>query len=383
MNSNCLTYDVLIIGAGVAGCATAIALKNEAPDLRIAIVERKPPFKSNDTSAYRIGETLPPHASQQLQKLEIWNSFLACNFITAYGTSAAWGSSELYHNEYIYSPYGYGWHLDRIAFDQFMIKEAQERGVFFYFESSIISSKKKPKYWSLQANDKQDVIAIKSNFVIDATGKKAAFSSLQKSNKIKEDQMVGIYCIYDTKGRYKDHSGIGNGTCVETDPYGWWYSATLPNKTIVVGYMTDADIANKMQLRKKEVFDKFLHRTKHTHNRVKDTRHISQPKTIAAHTQYLSTPTGDSWLAVGDAASSYDPISSMGIFKSLTMSQFAAYATLDALKGNPTGLQKYQRIITQDYQGYLKKRQEYYIQEDRYTTSLFWKRRHTNKSITN
>ncbi|WP_299243434.1 NAD(P)/FAD-dependent oxidoreductase [uncultured Aquimarina sp.] len=380
MKNNPYTYDVVIIGGGVAGCATAISLKNEAPELRIAIMERKPSSIPNNASIRRIGETLPPHASQQLQKLGIWNSFLECNFITAYGTSAAWGSSELYHNEYMYSPYGYGWHLDRIAFDQFMIKEAQKRGVFFYFETSIIASTKKSKHWVLETNSKQDNTTVKSNFVVDATGKKAAFSSLQKSTKIKKDQMVGVYRFYISKNQDKGHSEIGNGTCVETDQNGWWYSATLPNKTIVVGYMTDADIANQLQLRKKEAFDKLLNNTKYTNNRIKGTIHLSQPQVTAAHTQYLSTVTGDSWLAVGDAASSYDPISSLGIFKSLTMSQYAAYATLDDLKGDQSGLQKYQQIITQDYKAYLKKRQEYYAQENRYTTSLFWKRRHVNQN---
>ncbi|WP_299435000.1 tryptophan 7-halogenase [uncultured Aquimarina sp.] len=383
MNQNHHTYDVVIIGAGVAGCATAIALKNEVPHLKIAIIERTPRMSTEDSTLYRIGETLPPQASQQLQRLGIWKSFLNCNFITAYGTSAAWGSSELYHNEYMYSPYGYGWHLDRIVFDQFMIKEAQIREVDFHFETSIISSEKKSKHWFLQTNAKKHQIAITSNFVIDATGKKAAFSSLQNSNKIREDQMVGIYRFYNTKDLHNDTTGIGNGTCVETDHNGWWYSATLPNETVVIGYMTDADIANQLQLRQKKAFNNLLYNTKYTNNRVKDAIYLSQPKVVAAHTQYLSSATGNSWLAVGDAASSYDPISSLGIFKSLAMSQFAAYATLDDLKGDQSGLQKYQQIVARDYLGYQKKRQEYYAQEDRYTSSLFWKRRQSNYNYYN
>ncbi|MHA7056537.1 NAD(P)/FAD-dependent oxidoreductase [Aquimarina sp. M1] len=383
MNHKPITYDVVIIGAGVAGCATAIALKNENPLLHIAILERSASVDPNDTSVFRIGETLPPQASQQLKRLGIWDSFLKYNFINAYGTCAAWGSSELYHNEYIYSPFGYGWHLNRITFDQFMIKEAQKRNVFLYFESSIISSEKTSGSWFLKVNSKQDTLSMQSDFIVDASGKKAAFANLQESNKIKEDQMVGIYCFYNTQDRPKDYSKIGNGSCVETDLSGWWYSATLPNETIVVGYMTDADIANQIQLRKKEFFDNHLKKTKHTNNRTKGITSLTQPMVIAAHTQLLSSVIGDSWLAVGDAASSYDPISSLGIFKSLMMSQFAAYATLDDLKGNDLGLQKYQRIITQDYQGYLKKRQEYYARENRYTTSPFWKRRHPNKTITN
>ncbi|WP_299182902.1 NAD(P)/FAD-dependent oxidoreductase [uncultured Aquimarina sp.] len=378
MNNDTITYDVIIIGAGVAGCATAISLKNEAPHLNIAIIERASELKTEDPTSYRIGETLPPHASQQLQNLGIWKSFLKCNFINAYGTSAAWGSSELYHNEYIYSPYGYGWHLDRIVFDQFMIKETKKKGVFTYFETSVISSEKTSNYWHLQINTKKRQTAIKSSFVIDATGKKAAFSCLQKTFKIKEDQMVGIYRFYDISNQNENKFRLGNGTCVESDPYGWWYSATLPNKTLVIGYMTDTDIANEMQLKKTTVFNELLYNSCYTYSRTLKTKKLSEPRVVAAHTQYLSSVVGNSWLAVGDAASSYDPISSLGIFKSLAMSQFAAYATLDDLKGNRSGLHKYQQIITNDYLGYQKKRQEYYNQESRFTSSPFWKRRHTN-----
>lgn len=383
MSQNHHTYDVVIIGAGVAGCATAIALKNEVPNLKIAIIERTSEIKTEHPSIYRIGETLPPQASQQLQNLDIWQSFLNCNFSTAYGTSAAWGSSELYHNEYMYSPYGYGWHLDRIVFDQYMIKEAQTRDVIFHYDATSISSEKKSNHWLIQTNSKKEKFIVTSRFIIDATGKKAAFASLQNATKVREDQMVGIYRFYDVKNRPKDTTGIGNGTCVETDQNGWWYSATLPNKTIVLGYMTDADIANQLQLRKTTSFTHLLQNTKYTHNRIKDATHLSQPKIVSAHTQRLSSVTGNSWLAVGDAASSYDPISSLGIFKSLAMSQFAAYATLDNLKGDTSGLQKYQQIVTSDYLGYQKKKQEYYTKEDRYTSSLFWKRRQANQHYYN
>ncbi|MBW1297050.1 NAD(P)/FAD-dependent oxidoreductase [Aquimarina litoralis] len=383
MSSKKLTYDVCIIGAGVAGCATAIALKNKAPHLSVAIIERTCDIRYKNISSQRIGETIPPQTSQQLQQLGIWDSFMKCNFKQSFGTSASWGSCQLYHNEYMYSPYGYGWHLDRLAFDEFMINETQKRGVSIHFENSITSSENEDKFWYLKTISNQEQTLIKSRFIIDATGKKAAFSSLQKSIKIKEDQMVGIYCFYDIPDHTKDSLGLGTGTCVETDVNGWWYSSILPNKKLVISYMTDADIAKNIQIRKTYNFTKFLSDTTYTSSRTINLKSSIEPKIIAAHTQYLNTVIGNGWLAVGDAASSYDPISSLGIFKSLIMSQFAAYATFDFLKGDDTGLKKYQHIIMQDYKGYLKKRQEYYAQEKRYINSLFWERRHQLSTITN
>jgi flavin-dependent dehydrogenase len=363
------TYDVVIIGAGVAGCATAIALKNQNPKLQIVVLERD----IFDSTKQRIGETLPPQASQQLQQLGIWEKFVSCGFLTSYGTSSAWGSSELNTNEFLYSPFGYGWHLDRAVFDQFMINEAKLKGVSFLFETSCSETEKKAEKWILNCISNQEKITITSKFVVDASGKKAAFSTLQGVSKITKDQLVGIYRYYDLN--HQNKSFMGNGTCVETDELGWWYSATLPNNVLIVSYMTDADIANKMQLRKIQKLDALVSKTNFTNKRIQGTTLLSEPKVVAAQTQYLSSSIGNSWLAVGDAASSYDPIASLGIFKSLAMSRFAAFAILNDLNGDTTGLQKYQRIVNQYFEAYETKKKDYYNQENRFTKNSFWKRR--------
>jgi flavin-dependent dehydrogenase len=366
------TFDVLIVGAGVAGCATAIALKNLNPNLQIAIIERE----ALGLKKQHVGETLPPHASQQLQQLGIWDTFLSHNFIQSYGTSSAWGSAELHTNEFLYSPFGYGWNLDRKIFDQFMVNEAKKRGAFFFWNTSCTEAIKFNEYWTLNCKNNQGNQIISTKFAVDASGKKAAFSSLQGVSKIVQDQLVGIYRYYEAKNK---NNGIGNGTCVETDPFGWWYSATLPNNRMVVSYMTDTDIANELQLRKKDPLDNLLSKTFYTSKRLSEALVQTEPKVVAAHSQRLSSVFGDAWLAVGDAASCYDPISSLGIYKSLLMSRFAAFAILDNLKGDTLGLKKYQHIISQDFEGYLSKKQEYYSQENRFKNESFWKRRQFNK----
>lgn len=370
-----LTFDVLIIGGGVAGCAVAIALKNDCPNLKVAIIERSKSLIS--ISVPRIGETLPPQTAQQLQNLGIWQDFLACNFKKSYGTAASWGSKSLHCNEYIYSPFGYGWHLDRTIFDKLMVSEAKKRGVDFFFNTRIISSEENNNGWQIlcKISDKHTVIT--SKFVVDATGKKAAFASLQGSIKNASDNLVGIYRFYDlnTNENVSVLKNKGSETYVETDENGWWYSATIPNNKLVVAYMTDGDIANKYKIRKSEKFDIELSKTTHTIKRLVNTQSISAPKVVAAHTQYLSSVVGNSWLCVGDAAISFDPISSLGIFKSLRMSKIASYAIRDMLKGDASGLVKYQKLIDLEFEEYKKKKHEYYLEEKRFKTNAFWKRR--------
>ncbi|EDO25414.1 predicted protein [Nematostella vectensis] len=184
--------------------------------------------------------------------------------------------------------------------------------------------------------------------------------------------MVGIYQFYE---KTSQNAATQKGTLVETDATGWWYSSTLPNQKLVVGYMTDADIANQLKLKNKTAFNAQLQKAKHTSKRIQDQEAITAIQIVAAQSQYLNKTAGEAWLAVGDAGSSYDPIASMGIYKALVMSQFAAFAIADYLQGNPTGLAKYQHIINQDYQQYQTKKATYYNQEQRFSNSLFWQRR--------
>jgi len=51
---NIESYDVVILGGGPAGAATALSLRSHAPDLSVALIEQ------TNYHAMRIGETLPP-----------------------------------------------------------------------------------------------------------------------------------------------------------------------------------------------------------------------------------------------------------------------------------------------------------------------------------
>ena len=61
------------------------------------------------------------------------------------------------------------------------------------------------------------------------------------------------------------------------------------------------------------------------------------------------------------------------------MSRFAAFAILNHLEGELTGLQKYQHIIQDNFQSYQIKKQTYYNQENRFSNNPFWSRRQSNK----
>lgn len=372
MKNKASSYDILVLGGGVAACAMAIAAKNTSPSKKIVVVERKPRLEKSDKFHFRIGETLSPHATQILQQLGIWEAFLQLNCKRSYGTSAAWGSSQAHQNEFIYSPFGYGWHLDRVQFDEFMISEAEKRGVEFLFETHLHSFKREQDTWLIKGKNSEKGIEVECNFVADATGRKAVFASVQGAKKQVFDKLVGIYQFYKIHSEEKQTT---HGTFIESDANGWWYSATLPNDHLVVAYMTDSDLASQHGFKRPLEFQEILKQSKHTVKRISNAEEIGMPQLAAAHSQTLDKIVGDHWLTLGDATMSFDPLSSLGIYKALSSSIYGAYAALDCLKGDPKGIQKYDQIMRAQYQHYLKKRDAHYSEEKRFEGFPFWNRR--------
>jgi len=364
-----VSYDVLILGAGVAGCATALSLKRIRPELKICIIDRKAKHSSR-SKIIRVGETIPPQTATRLRELGIWQSFEQCNFQRSYGTSAVWGGEALYHNEFIASPYGYGWHVDRDGLDRMMVEESSKAGVEFQFLTSLTDAKmEKSHQWKVDLKSKSGTKNTTARMLVDATGKKAALATRFGSVKHKYDQLIGIIRSYSAA----ENQLSGSGAMVESVPYGWWYSSRLSHDTTVVCLMTDADIAKSESLAHEAVFEQRLQETNYTKQRI--TQNQSSIHIKAAHTQILDQVVGNGWLSVGDSASSFDPLSALGIFKALNLSKFASFAILDYLKGNVQGMERYQKVVRSNYELFLAKKDDYYGKEQRFAKECFWRRR--------
>ena len=98
-------------------------------------------------------------------------------------------------------------------------------------------------------------------------------------------------------------------------------------------------------------------------------------RTVSANTSILDRLTGPNWLAVGDAASTYDPLSSHGICKALESGCHAASAVIDAVNGSAHALEEYAGWVRQEFANYLAHYRHYYAQVTRWPRSPFWARR--------
>lgn len=369
--SDSLAFDVVILGGGPAGTATALSLAQHDPALSIAIIE------ASDYERPRIGETLIPIAQPLLTQLGVWERFKAESHLATYGTCSAWGSDELAENEFIYTPHNRGWHLDRRSFDAMLARAAAERGVSLYTSAMLAASDEAGDgNWRLNVQRQGAHAArMSARFVVDATGRRAAFARRRGARKLILDHLLGVYVFFKAadEAAAADHT-----TLVEACELGWWYTALLPDARIVAACMSDADIVKQQGLKSPPQWFEQLCKTRHVRERLRHAEPLMRPAALAAYSHHLDPLTGEGWLAVGDAAATFDPLSSQGIFKALRSGVLASYAILDYFKGNRAGLARYATLLAQEYASYLKTRSEYYGRERRWPQSPFWQRRHSS-----
>ena len=187
------------------------------------------------------------------------------------------------------------------------------------------------------------------------------------------DRLVGIVARVGFAGAAE--RSLRNQLLIEAGEEGWWYSAR-PERGCVVGtYMTDADLVARAPGGARSLWRDRLATTIHTRARLAAGRAVAEVWVRSATSRILARTAGESWLAVGDAAMSFDPLSSQGISKGLAGGLRAGDAIAAALAGAPARLEEYSRQLREVLALYLETRRAYYRAEGRWPEAPFWRRR--------
>jgi flavin-dependent dehydrogenase len=359
-------FDVVVAGAGPAGSVTALLLARQG--CSVAICDRSNP------SAFCIGETLPQGASQLIERLQLWDAFEAQAHTPAPGIMSAWGDGDPWVNDFIFSPLGCGWHLDRVKFNQLLVEAASRAGAKIFPGAKVVGCTAQGDGWRVIVAGSPEVREIQSRFLVDGSGRTAA-GALGLPRRAVADRLIAVAGLGEPASRASETAY----TLVEAVDEGWFYSVLLPCRKYVVAYMTDADLYSAGRRYSERFLETQLEKAPHTRERLRKPPAMSA--VFPAFTSVRDSAAGRNWLAVGDAARSYDPLSGLGIYTSMDMATQAARVTVRVLEGDGTASGEYDRLNQEMFARCEESRHAYYSLEQRWPESAFWQRRQARTVI--
>jgi flavin-dependent dehydrogenase len=98
-------------------------------------------------------------------------------------------------------------------------------------------------------------------------------------------------------------------------------------------------------------------------------------RVVSARTSRLNRVLGEQWIAAGDAAAAYDPLSSNGISKALDSGMRAAHTAHCMLNGDADRAVEYAAWVDTDFAAFRQQYALHYGQVTRWPDSPFWQRR--------
>jgi flavin-dependent dehydrogenase len=248
-----------------------------------------------------------------------------------------------------------------------LARAAESVGVTLILDSRVHDIERARNEWRLTVSTGSPVSA---RFIVDATGGAAAVARRFGARFVEADRLIGI-------ARFFESGSNDPRTLVESFEDGWWYTAGLPDGRRIIACMTDADLARCMRLRETEEWSRRLDAMPNVGAMARRINPCSPLMVRSAASRRLEPAAGANWLAVGDSASRFDPLSSQGIVKALRSGIFGSYALSDLLtRDDDSGLDRYRRYVMEEFKSYAEIRTKYYREEQRWPQSEFWRRRH-------
>lgn len=348
-----MTTQVIIIGKGLASLALSFLLsKKQIPHVVLGRREKGP--------LLALGETLPPSALPLLQSMGLLSVFEKTALRKTTGYHSCWGSSIVTdHNFYFNRPIQHGLKLNKAAL-QLELEEIQQAYIH-HFERGI----------STTLEDHPRVIldgasTIASQLIVDATGRKRHLCKSYGIEQIEEDELMAFSCHQKVVKLPR----LPHGVYVEPFEKGWGIVSQLNEEQQVMTLFTHkaesvsfSDFANW-----KGILANTIHLKEYLDQRPPD-------KVIGAKAN-TSRPlqcAGENWLAIGDAAMAFDPLSSHGITSAVYTASQAASAIESRLGDSESpAFKDYDLQLKKIYSAYYEQKLQLYRQETRWKDSGFW-----------
>jgi flavin-dependent dehydrogenase len=269
-------------------------------------------------------------------------------------------------NFYFHHPYKYGLKINKQAIIRNL--EQQQKDHLVPFEKNLlIQSDDTGVLVTFEQN--RQIKTINGKFIVDATGRNRAVLKSLKVPIIEYDTLMAFSCHVP---RIK-HPALTYSVHTEAFENGWGIASGLNETENVLTLFTLKKNWARPLLKDYQNWASILSETVYLKCFLTTEKNVAV-KGAHANSSKAQAITGKNWLALGDAAISFDPLSSHGITNAIYTAQKGAEAIESHLKnvGNAV-IKEYGESVSAIFMQYLQTKNQIYCDERRWENSSFWK----------
>ena len=343
--------DVVVVGAGPAGCTVAALLAKYRPGTSVLVLERKV------FPRHKIGESLIVDINRVLHDMGALDAVDQAGFTRKYGVTFVWGPERQpktflwvegravamtpagYHDHYTY-------HVDRDIYDQILVDCASRHGATILHGCDVREVLREgDRVVGVSVRSASgEVRDVRARYVVDAAGGAGPLSRSGALGKRLDDDLrnIAVYGYYRNVRAVPELTGDDQHrrTLLVTAPAGWLWVIPLMNGITSVGFVTSlaayraagapepAEFHHEM-LRSLPEFELLFGEAELVDHRG-DGRMIHAVKEYSYSCEQIHGP---GWAAVGDSSGFVDAILSIGCFIAHNHGQFLAYTLASLLDG--------------------------------------------------
>jgi flavin-dependent dehydrogenase len=356
------TYDIIILGGGIAGSLMAISIRRKNPSLQILIIERSTifPNKVGESSAEMTGLFFNRFKIDHILKKQVQKAGL--RFLFNEKNSANFSVMDEFSSPAVKS-ISNGYHFNRQQFDEDLLGEAEKLGTKVLRPAEIVEFKYEKFNSEIIVRHENALTNFRATWMIDASGtERIAGKKLGWAKKDLSFDTAASFAHFEglkpssewdtNKNPYWEKYAIGpksQSTIHFLRPGCWWWHIELNNNTTSIGVVYDKTIIGKIDPEK--FFDDFLENDAQLKFITEGTKR--GPIKHLPKLPYLSNRLYDDGIAViGDAAAFIDPLFSPGIEFSCQQSIWLSDLIVDYFvneKMNEKKWKKYEKVFLQAF----------------------------------
>ncbi|WP_317898283.1 NAD(P)/FAD-dependent oxidoreductase [Aurantibacillus circumpalustris] len=320
--------DVLVIGAGPAGCIAGSIINKQGFNVKVVEKEKFPRFV--------IGESLLPRVMDHLEEAGFMDAIKSAGFQRKNGAKFVRGNEvcDFNFSDQFSKGWNWTWQVPRAEFDQILSKTLASMGVDVEHETAVKNIEFSGTNSLTTVTDKTGKEKqIEARFIVDASGYGRVIPRMFNLDKPSNFEPRKTHFTHFKDLKRPEGTDGNRITVVVHQPRTWIWIIPFSNGITSVGFVADPEFYTGISEDPVERMRSIIAKDPITKERFSDAEMMFQPKSIEGYAISTKQLYGDGFVLCGNATEFLDPIFSSGVTFAMESGNKAGKLVCDTLNG--------------------------------------------------